>query len=126
MSKKQMEWLEQAEYDIETAEALFRSRRYIHAVFMCHLSVEKALKGLYVKLLKEEPPKVHNLILLAKKMNLAFPGDLEEFVVEINRLSIATRYPDDLKRMMKDYDRKTTSDVLKNSRGILEWLKKKY
>uniref|UniRef100_A0A7C4YD27 HEPN domain-containing protein n=1 Tax=candidate division WOR-3 bacterium TaxID=2052148 RepID=A0A7C4YD27_UNCW3 len=36
--------------------------RYIYTVFMCHLSVEKALKGLYVKKFKKNPPKKHNLI----------------------------------------------------------------
>jgi CRISPR-associated endoribonuclease Cas6 len=37
---------EQAEYDFKTAEALFRSRRFMYVVFMCHLCIEKALKGM--------------------------------------------------------------------------------
>jgi len=43
------EWAKQTEYDLKTAKAMFKTRRYIYAVFMCHLSIEKALKGLYVK-----------------------------------------------------------------------------
>ena len=39
------EWLCQAEYDLETAKSLYRSRRYIYTVFMCHLAIEKALKA---------------------------------------------------------------------------------
>lgn len=50
MSDKYKEWLRQADYDMETAEAMFESGRYIYAVFMCHLSLEKALKGLYFSL----------------------------------------------------------------------------
>lgn len=46
------EWLKQAEYDLGTAEAMFKSKRYIYTVFMCHLSIEKALKGLYGKEIK--------------------------------------------------------------------------
>ncbi|MFH1539023.1 MAG: HEPN domain-containing protein [bacterium] len=126
MSKKPQEWLKQAEYDIEVAEAMFEARKYIYTVFMCHLSVEKALKGLYVKVLKEEPPKVHNLILLLEKIELEMPADLYEFVVEINRLSIATRYPDDLQRMMKDYNKNITGGMVKKSREVLKWLKKQY
>jgi len=44
-----MEWLKQAEYDLETAEYLFSGGRYLYSVFMCHLAIEKALKGLYEK-----------------------------------------------------------------------------
>lgn len=43
------EWLEQSTYDLKTAESLYRARRYIYAIFMCHLAVEKALKALVVK-----------------------------------------------------------------------------
>ncbi len=43
------EWIKQADYDMETARAMFAARRYICTVFMCHLSIEKALKGLFQK-----------------------------------------------------------------------------
>lgn len=45
--KPSEEWFTQAKYDLETAEAMFKTRRYIYTVFMCHLSIEKALKGVY-------------------------------------------------------------------------------
>ena len=56
MSEKHHEWLKQADYDMDTADAMFTSGRYFYAVFMCHLSIEKALKGLYSKELAEVPP----------------------------------------------------------------------
>ncbi len=37
---------------------------------MCHLSIEKALKGLYQEKIDKIPPKTHNLILLMNKMNI--------------------------------------------------------
>ena len=55
------EWFRQADYDLETAEAMFKAGRYIYTVFMCHLSIEKALKGLYAKRFRKDPPKIHNL-----------------------------------------------------------------
>ena len=67
MSEKYEEWLKQANYDMDTADAMFRSGRYFYAVFMCHLSIEKSLKGLYSKELAEVPPKTHNLLYLLKK-----------------------------------------------------------
>jgi HEPN domain-containing protein len=39
-------WLNLAEYDLETARAMLQSGRYLYGTFMCHLTLEKALKGL--------------------------------------------------------------------------------
>lgn len=123
MGKKPNEWFKQADYDIKTAEYLFKGGRYVYAVFMCHLSIEKALKGLYQKHLNEIPPKVHNLIYLIEKIGLKIPNDLYDMVFNLNRVSIPTRYPDDLKRMQKDYNKRRTADILEKSKEILKWLK---
>jgi len=63
-SKLAQEWFNQAEYDLGTAEAMFRARRYIYTVFMCHLCLEKALKGLIASL-GRMPLKSHDLIFLS-------------------------------------------------------------
>ena len=68
MSEKHEEWLKQADYDMDTADVMFSSGRYFYAVFMCHLSIEKSLKGLYSKKLHEVPSKTHNLIYLLNKI----------------------------------------------------------
>lgn len=39
MIKAKEEWQRQADYDIETAQAMLDSGRYIYTVFMCHLSI---------------------------------------------------------------------------------------
>ena len=70
MGKSPQGWLKQADYDMDTAEIMFGNKRYIYAGFMCHLSIEKALKGLYTHRLKEIPPKIHNLVYLVEKIKL--------------------------------------------------------
>ena len=64
MEKRTEEWLIQSDYDMDTAVYMHKGGRYIYAVFMCHLSIEKALKGLYYEKVREIPPKTHNLIYL--------------------------------------------------------------
>ena len=64
MAKSHEEWLKQANYDLDTADYMFKGGRYMYTVFMCHLSIEKALKGLYTEKLRKEPPKTHNLLYL--------------------------------------------------------------
>lgn len=47
MRKTTANWLASADYDLETADAMLKSRRYLYVVFMCHLALEKTLKALY-------------------------------------------------------------------------------
>lgn len=44
MEKQTQEWFRQSDYDMDTAEYMYQGGRYIYTVFMCHLSIEKALK----------------------------------------------------------------------------------
>ncbi|HGJ65441.1 TPA: HEPN domain-containing protein [bacterium] len=125
MIKSSNEWFKQAEYDMETAEAMFVAGRYIYTVFMCHLSIEKALKGLYAKKFQKDPPKIHNLNYYAEKVELDISQKLQDFIDKLNNLSVPTRYPDELERLLKDYEQDATEAVLNNSKELLLCLKQK-
>lgn len=124
MVKSPQEWLKQADYDIKTAEIMFDNKRYFYAVFMCHLSIEKALKGIYLDRLKEIPPKTHNLVYLVEKIKMLLPENLYDSVFALNRVSVPTRYPDDIQRMLKDYNEERTKKVIESGKEVLQWLKK--
>lgn len=123
MGKLPQEWLRQADYDMDTAEFMFNGGRYIYAVFMCHLSIEKALKGIYQEKLDKSPPKTHNLLYLIEKVRLQLSEDLYDAVFALNRVSIPTRYPDNLERMLKDFNREKTQELLQKGKEVLKWLK---
>jgi HEPN domain-containing protein len=55
-------------------------------------------------------------------MKLTLPEDLFDFISTLNRVSVPTRYPDDLQRILKDYDKKKTKEVLDQSKQVLQWL----
>lgn len=124
-NKSVEEWFKQADYDIGTAEAMFKTGRYIYTVFMCHLSIEKALKGLYVLKFQKNPPKIHNLNYFYEKIGIQLKKDLENFLDNLNDLSVPTRYPDELERLLKDYKKENTKEVLKKTKELLTCLKKK-
>ena len=123
MDKQPEEWFRQADYDMDTAELMLNGKKYFYAVFMCHLALEKALKGLYSQRLRDLPPKTHNLIYLVEKIGLEPPDDLYDFIFTINRVSVPTRYPDNLERILQDYDIGRTGEILQKSKVILNWLK---
>jgi HEPN domain-containing protein len=117
------EWMRQAEYDLETAEIIFERGRYIHAVFMCHLAVEKVLKAYYQFKFSEDPPKTHNLLYLAKQSELDLPNALSSYIDALSTLSVPTRYPSDLRSMMKDYNNAKTRSTLDKGNEVITWIK---
>ena len=126
MSEKHEEWLKQADYDMDTADAMFSSGRYFYAVFMCHLSIEKSLKGLYSKKLHEVPPKTHNLIYLLNKIGKRPDKELEKFITKLNTASVATRYPDDLAKIQSAYTEEITKEMIEKSKDALKWVKTQF
>jgi len=123
MAKDQKEWFLQADYDIETAEYMFKGGRYFYSVFMGHLAIEKALKGLYQKRLRATPPKVHNLVYLLNKIELRPPELQAKFLIKLNEASVPTRYPETLELLKRNYTQGVVEDILLKSKEVLEWIK---
>jgi HEPN domain-containing protein len=117
------EWFLQADYDMDTAQYMFDGGRYFYCIFMCHLSIEKALKGLYRARLKSDPPKVHDLLFLANRARLAAPAEVKDLLYELDGLSVPTRYPDELKKMALTYNQRSTEPMLARTREALQWLR---
>lgn len=125
MAKNHEEWLRQADYDMDTAEYMFKGERYFYAVFMCHLSIEKALKGAYLKRYNALPSNTNNLLFLIEKVHLKLPDDFSTSVTALNRMSVFPYYPDNLQRMLKDYDRERTKKIFEKGKEVLNWIKTK-
>ena len=122
--KDEKEWMRQAEYDMDAAGKNFESGIYPYTIFLCHLSIEKALKSIYFLKLGKEPPKIHDLKTLIRILNLDIPAKMEPFVGKLTAISIPARYPDDLKQTLKSYNEKSAGAILADSKKVLKWLKK--
>ncbi|MFQ5796014.1 MAG: HEPN domain-containing protein [Candidatus Bipolaricaulia bacterium] len=112
-----------SDYDWETAKAMFRSRRYVYCIFMCHLAIEKALKGVFWEVKEQFPPKTHNLLFFVKELALPVPQELLDFIGKLNDASVVTRYPEDLQKVVKAYPRRVTQAYLNQTEEALQWLK---
>ena len=60
-------WAELSDYDLITARAMLKSKRYLYVGFMCHQSIEKILKAYYTRIKDKVAPYSHNLRYLVKK-----------------------------------------------------------
>ena len=67
--------------------------------------MEKLLKAHVAEVTQTLPIKIHDLIYLVKKSELELPERHLDFVGKINTASIPTRYPDDLQRALKEYQK---------------------
>lgn len=115
-------WLACARYDLRTASAMLASRQYIYVAFMSHLAVEKAIKAVIQRKTGTVPPRSHDLLHLIKLSGCRPAPEMLDFVGEINNASIPTRYPDDLKQMTREYNRKRVDNYLTQARGTIRWL----
>ena len=120
------EWQEQAKYDIDTADYMLSGGRHVYAVFMCHLAVEKALKGLYQAKRLKTPPKSHNLGYLLNQSGVGAPQSTIEFLVRLNEAHIATRYPDSLAAMQAAYPESLVKTILAQAKETMAWIGEQY
>ena len=117
-------WAATSNYDLQTADAMYKAGRYLYVVFMCHLAIEKMLKALLaLKYPEDIPPKIHNLINLAQKAEIPLPEDLKDFFQRIDNVSVATRYPEDLRTLSKEFNQDTTKRILTDTKRMIKWLR---
>lgn len=126
MKEKHLEWLKQAEYDIGLAQYMYEGGHNFYAVFMCHLSIEKALKGLFYKSSGEIPPKTHNLVHLLKDIANKPDEEMLKFIIKINSASVVTRYPEDLNKIRSQYPKNVTDEIIQHSKEVIEWVKRQF
>jgi HEPN domain-containing protein len=120
-------WIEVSEYDIETAEAMLQTKRYLYVGFMCHQSIEKILKASFVHKTNEHAPRTHNLTLLAQKSGLF--DEMNEKQLELldllEPLNIQARYPTDKERLMRSLSSEKCQEILTKTREMMVWIKMK-
>jgi len=87
-------WIRGADSDIETAELLFKGRKYIEGLFFCHLTIEKLIKALIVKNTGELAPKSHNLVYLAELAGTILSAEQNQFMSILMKYQLEGRYPE--------------------------------
>lgn len=119
-------WVESSDEDYKTMKILYENKQYSWSLFVGHLVVEKLLKGLYAKKNTEDfiAPKIHNLVLLAKKCDLIFPDELKEKIGTINTFNIGARYDDYKREFQNKCTEEYTTEQIKAIEEVREWLKK--
>lgn len=115
-------WLESAERDLKTADSLFLNAKYDWCLFIGHLVIEKTLKALYMKKQNKVPPKTHNLIKLAKSLEIDLAEEQIALLLRINDFNIEARYPDERDSFHNLCTMEFTQEYLEKIKEIYRWL----
>lgn len=93
-------WVNTSNEDFEVFNLLLNSKKYLHAFFFAHLTIEKLIKAYWVKDNNNSvPPKIHNLISLFKQTEINLSIEQERFLAIMNDFQIQGRYPDYKKKV---------------------------
>ena len=107
------------EYDVKTANQMLKTGRHVYVIFMCHLSIEKALKAVIYWKTKQIPSRTHDLVYLTKESGVTLPDDLLNFIGIINNASTATRYPEELSKLVSSYPKVIAQKYFNKTREIV-------
>ena len=127
MNEKVKYWFELSDYDLDTAEAMLKSKRYLYVGFMCHQTIEKIFKAHFVNINKESAPYSHSLSYLAKKGSFYsdFSEEQKDFIDQIEPLNIEARYPSHKTRLLKSLTEAKCMNILSETRKLQQWIKQK-
>lgn len=118
-------WAELSDYDLDTAQAMLETRRFLYVGFMCHQVIEKALKAYWSKVLEEPPLKIHHLSRLAAKSGLIneLSEDQMDFIDSLEPLNIEARYPSYKEQLMKVLTSEYCKELLEKTKALQLWIK---
>ena len=120
-------WVELSDYDMQTAEVMLESKRYLYVGFMAHQAIEKILKAYIVHNGCKIVPYSHSLSLLAKKSDVyrEFSETQRNFMDLLEPLNIEARYPTHKKQLLESLTPARCTEILNNAQELQKWLKRK-
>lgn len=127
MNEKVTYWTELSDYDIETAKAMLKTKRFLYVGFMCHQAIEKILKAYWCKVSTETPPYTHNLTRLSEKTGLFLMMDESQLnlIDSLEPLNIEARYPSYKERLLKSLNQERSEELITQTQNLQQWIKQK-
>ena len=119
-------WRKSAQLNFETAEFLFKGKKYRDCLFFCHLTLEKTLKGLAVQHTKTHAPHVHSLDALSLKTGVVFSAEQTNNPKIISTFDIRARYDNEKMDFYKKCTEEYAQKYLAITQKLYLWLTEQY
>jgi len=124
-AEKVQHWINLSNYDLETADAMLKTKRYLYVGFMCHQVVEKIFKACYAKLKEDTPPFTHDLEYIAKISDFyeILSEEQQNFIGELNPLNIECRYSEYKDDLSKRLTPAKCAQIVEQTKKLQQWTK---
>ena len=118
-------WAEISDYDLDTAEAMFQTKRWLYVGFMCHQTIEKIFKAYWCSKIEGISPMSHNLINIAQScgLNALMSEEQKLFISEIMPLNIESRYPSYKRTIAEGLSEGKCRELIDNTKSLQTWIK---
>ena len=118
-------WTDIADYDLETAEAMYQTGRWLYVAFMCHQVIEKTLKAYWCGTQTEDPPYTHNHKRLASGSGLydRMTEEQKSFIETVTNYNIEARYPEDKEALARTLTPQTCREMIDDTKQLQQWIK---
>lgn len=120
-------WLDIADYDLETAEAMYQTGRRLYVAFMCHQVIEKTLKAYWCGTQPQIPPYTHSHLRLAEGCGLyeQMNDEQRDFLDTITNYNIDARYPADREELSRTLTDQLCRQMIDETQQLQQWIKEK-
>jgi HEPN domain-containing protein len=119
-------WLGHAQYDLDAAEAMFKSGRWVYVVFMCQQAIEKLVKGLYLLYIDDNVPRLHNINAIFSRFSDRLPQQIKaEYLDLFRQLSDCyknTRYTEYIRNVSEMINESVAKSILDKTKEAYQWL----
>lgn len=117
-------WIDIANYDIDTAEAMYQTGRWLYVAFMCHQAIEKTLKAYWCGTQVEDPPYTHHRMRLAEGCGIydSMDDEQKDFLDTITNYNIEARYPQDKEELARTLTKQTCRNLIDETKQMMRWI----
>ena len=118
-------WVKTSDDDCKTMLRLYDSKSYSWSLFLGHITVERLLKAIYVKIHKQQAPHTHNLYRLVELCGIEINEEYSNWLFQITSFNINARYDDYKKEFYKLCTKDFTKLWIERIKKICKWVKQK-
>ncbi|WP_010257032.1 HEPN domain-containing protein [Treponema primitia] len=119
-------WLDIAQYDFESADAMCSTGRWLYVIFMCQQSIEKLVKGLYTLYIGDNVPPIHDINSIFSKFKNKLTVPVDETVIDffswLTSFYLNTRYPKFKAKLSAAVSKQDAETTLKKAKEVFAWL----
>ena len=117
-------WIDIADYDLKTAEAMYQTGRWLYVAFMCHQVIEKTLKAYWCGTQPDDPPYTHNHMRLADGCGLydKMSDEQKDFLDLVTNYNIEARYPEDKEALARTLTPQVCRQLIDDTKQLMTWI----